>query len=608
MRLRIVPIIPTCAKEKSRGGFVRVEAMGNNERAALLTFSDAISEADSKPALSTWFAENVINPAVNAGPLGIYNTVAQFTPLPEAHLKVAPTEAYSRDWFVQGISSGVGSALPFMLCAAGTKYAMRSADLALSGTRAGAFLNPLLKSEVAAAVTGASLWGGLQKPHEEQTRLGNALGAGAGFMVFHYGNTLARTLPGAGRAFAYPLTGLAGGATMAEVSSLVSRGKLAPTDQALQSAVQGMAMNVVMPYVQERLTKNDSTSVREVEQQRAAGAEKLTVEQLPTGRGLTDIARLSRAYSEWMKENKAQYPTPEEFAKLTPEQIAQKGFLHPQLSDAEIFDLFEASKRRPLPNPKVVAAEVAKAVADMPMAEKNGNLIFGEWNMEFLSADKAKFFKDTYKQIVPRHHLLFVEEADAGGLSQIAKDNGYHYAISPANSRGQAVGFLVNPRFKVLGTDIYNSVAEVQNIPDLRPAFRVNLQDSATGQELSAVVVHLKSMRGGPAATAAVRYQQAVNLAAALEPGFKGIIAGDWNTFLGKTRDLDPLYKAGFKLLSPQDGTSTQVMGGRLDGFLYKGLTGLSEQEVRAFFKNPKISRGLSDHGLLTTSLNPEQK
>lgn len=585
--------------------------MGNAERASLLTFSDSLSSTESS-GLGTWFAENVLDPAINAGPLGIYNTAIQATDLPEVHLKVADAQPYSRDWFVQGISSGIGSALPFMLCTAGTKAAMRSTDMALSGTRAGAFLTPFLKSELAAAVSGASLYGALQKPQENQTRLGNALGAGAGFLVFHYGNGLARDLTGARKVLAYPLTGLAGGATMAEVSSLVSTGNMAPVEQATRSAVQGMAMNTVISAVQSRFeaSKPSTKTVEGVEKTAAVEQQPARIEEPHTtsSRTFGDIARISRSYSDWMAENKATYPSLEEFAKLTPEQIAQRGFLHPQLSDLDLLEVFEASKRRPLPNPAVVAAEVGKAVADMPMAQSKGNLIFGEWNMEFLSEDKARFFRETYKHIVPRHHLMFVEEADPAGLAQIAKDNGCNYAISAPNSRGQAVGFLINSRLKVLGTETYNAVADVQNIPDLRPAFRVNLQDTATGEQMSAVVVHLKSMRGGAEATAAVRYQQVSKLATALEPNFKGIIAGDWNTFLGKTKELDPLYKAGFKLLSPEDNTSTQSMGGRLDGFLYKGLSGLSEQEVRPFFKNPKITRGLSDHGLLTTTLNPEKK
>jgi hypothetical protein len=43
---------------------------------------------------------------------------------------------------------------------------------------------------------------------------------------------------------------------------------------------------------------------------------------------------------------------------------------------------------------------------------------------------------------------------------------------------------------------------------------------------------HLKSMRGGPRSTAPIRAEQAQILVRDLRPNFKGIIAGDWNTFL----------------------------------------------------------------------------
>ena len=130
-----------------------------------------------------------------------------------------------------------------------------------------------------------------------------------------------------------------------------------------------------------------------------------------------------------------------------------------------------------------------EAVKHMPKAAPKGDLILGEWNMEFLDASKAKYFAETYKEVVPRHHLLFVIEADKGGLAQIAKDNaGYRSEISPANSRGQAVGFLINERLKINGTKSYAEVADINNIPDLRPAFRLDFTDTASGKDASAVV------------------------------------------------------------------------------------------------------------------------
>ena len=37
------------------------------------------------------------------------------------------------------------------------------------------------------------------------------------------------------------------------------------------------------------------------------------------------------------------------------------------------------------------------------------------------------------------------------------------------------------------------------------------------------------------------------------------IMAGDWNTFLDNTTDVDPLIQAGYLLLNPGDKTPTQI-------------------------------------------------
>lgn len=572
---------------------------------------DSIAERKSEGALS-WAQHNVLDPALNAGPLAIYNVVADVAKLPEVHLAVDEAKPYSADWFVQGLSSGVGAAAPFLLAGAGAGKVFRAADGALAGTKVGEALSPILTSTRAANVAGAAAFGAMQKPEEGHTRLGNAIGMGLGFMVFDKGNMLSRELPFAGRLAAYPVTGFAGGAVMAEASQLFSDGKLASNDKVLQSAVQGAALNWSMPLAHEAYTRLTTKTV--------PGEQGANVEVRTNGiindanaagaadkiapKTTLDLNALSKAYSEYVRENQPVYPTTEEFSSLTPEEIVQRGFYHPDATNLEQLAYFQEAKPRPLPDAGVVASEVAKSVQGMPMATANGNLILGEWNMEFLTGDKAAYFKDSYKQIVPRHHLMFVEEANADGLARIAQDNGYNFEISRDNSRGQAVGFLVHPRLKVLGTSTYEEIANVNNIPDLRPAFRVDLQDTATGEKFSAVTVHLKSMRGGPEQTAPVRTEQAQRLANVLGSDFSGIIAGDWNTFLNNSKELKPLTDAGFKIANPGDTTSTQAMGGRLDGFLYKNIPWMmSNPEVRPFFQNPKITRGLSDHGLLTTTL-----
>jgi hypothetical protein len=578
---------------------------------------ETVNPSKSEGAVS-WAQHNVLDPAMNAGPLAIYNVAADVAHLPELHLSVDEAKPYSANWFVQGLSGGVGAAAPFLLAGAGAGKVFRAADGALAGTKVGEALSPILTSTRAANVAGAAAFGAMQKPDEGHTRLGNAVGMGLGFMVFDKGNMLSRDLPLASKLLAYPMTGFVGGAVMSEGSQVFSDGKLAPVDKVLQSAVQGMTLNSVMPLAGEGFKRVSTKSTPSGDQSgnvevRANGiiandsavggaAEKIT----PASP--VDLNTLSQSYSDWIRDNKPNYPATEEFAKLTPDEIVQRGFYHPDATNLDQLSVFKDAKPRPLPDAGVVASEVAKSVQGMPMATAKGDLTLGEWNMEFLTGDKAAYFTDSYKQIVPRHHLMFVEEANADGLAKIAKDNGYNFEISRDNSRGQAVGFLINPRLKVLGTSTYEEIANVNNIPDLRPAFRVDLQDTTTGEKFSAVTVHLKSMRGGPEATAPVRTEQASRLATVLGKDFSGVVAGDWNTFLDKSPELKPLTDAGFKIVNPTDATSTQSMGGRLDGFLVKGLNwNMSNPEVRPFFKNPKITRGLSDHGLLTTyvSSNP---
>lgn len=488
-----------------------------------------VVDAHKTEDLVCWAEHNIFNPALNAGPLAMYNIAANAASLPDCHLTIEDQQPFSASWFIQGMSGGVGALLPFYLAGECAGRAFLAVDGALAGTRVGAVLNPILTSSRIANISGAMAFAGLQKPNENHTRLGNALGTGVGCFAFDRGNFWSKQSSLAGKLTAYPLVGFVGGSVMSEASQLASNGQLAPTEVVLQSAVQGLALNSFLPHLREGIP-----------------------------------------------------------------------------SDFRLLDALRELKPRPLPDAKVVAAEVGKSMERMPMVKDNGNLVLGAWNMEFLTSDKAKYFTESYKHIIPRHHLMFVEETNFDGLARVAKDNGYNFEVSRENSRGQAVGFLLHPRLKVLNTHTYEEIANVFNISDLRPAFRVDLLDTTSEAKFSAVAVHLKSMRGGEAFTAPVRKEQAKRLANVLGRDFRGIVAGDWNTYLDRTRELDPLLHAGFKIANPRDTTSTQSMGGRLDGFLHKEIPWLmSNPEVRPFFNNPKISGALSDHGLLSTTLKP---
>ncbi len=328
---------------------------------------------------------------------------------------------------------------------------------------------------------------------------------------------------------------------------------------------------------------------------------------------LERLKRIDDEYTQWFNENRPVYPNPDDFDSLTLPDVEELGFFDKvDVVDFEVLGLRPGKKKpkknpqqhgtpRNLANPQTILAEVKRVLNGVPKAGNTGNVIIGEWNMEFLDVTKANYFKDTYLELIPLHHVLMCIEVSKDGLDRLANITGYKAYCSVENNRGQAVGFLIHPRMKVIGTPTsYDDVAKVQGLANLRPAYRLDLEDTVTGDKFSVVVVHLKSMRGGPKVTSPVRYQQCQKIATALGSAFKGVVGGDWNTFLDNTTDTDPLTQAGWKLIHPNDKTATQSMGSRLDGFFRLTLTGLGRLKVRNFWKNTKIGRNLSDHGVLT--------
>jgi hypothetical protein len=324
----------------------------------------------------------------------------------------------------------------------------------------------------------------------------------------------------------------------------------------------------------------------------------------------------SKAYTEEVLSQRVVYPDPEDFDNLAEVDVQALGFT--SIDDTDLVSLFKRHKRnkggkkgggKSLPNPLVVEAMVRKLVGRMPVLDGDGmtgNLIMGECNFEFGSLSKAKFFQESYRLLVERHHLIFASEVEDQFLDHLATlGTGYKSFCSVANTRNQAVGFVVHPRLKVLGQTSYDDVGTVQGIPDLRPAFRLDLEDTVTGDKFAVVVVHLKSMRGGMQVSGKVRYQQCHVLATKLGKGFVGVIAGDWNTFLDRTNDLDPLYNAGFRLIAPNNTEATHIMGGRLDGYVQLNMGGLGCMKVRQLFGDPIVGRAFTDHGLVTVKNRP---
>lgn len=261
-----------------------------------------------------------------------------------------------------------------------------------------------------------------------------------------------------------------------------------------------------------------------------------------------------------------------------------------------------------LPDARVIYSEVARELKGMPLAQITGeHLALGAWNMEFLTWAKATYFLDSYKEVVLRHHLLAVEEANTPGLATLARACGYRFFISTVNSRGQAVGFLVHPRLRVLRRVEYLDVADVRHVPDLRPALRLDLYDPLGDVSFSVVVVHLKSMLGGPEATSKIRIEQLSKLIHCLGTATDCLLVlGDFNCYLNDTSDTRPLTGDGYVLQNRLDQSATHHLGRRLDGLFHKNMPPtmrLSSYHIHNFWHNRLIGCSLSDHGLLTWQL-----
>lgn len=354
--------------------------------------------------------------------------------------------------------------------------------------------------------------------------------------------------------------------------------------------------------------------------------DQLTLSQELSPKQLSKLIRKSEEHSRQIAATRFTYPDPDEYMRQLETGDTDKPSFGAGISteDQPLFEAFASRRRKkgkktkqgkggggskPLPNPQVVATEVAKYFAGVPVAGSAGPVQVAEFNGEFLDASKAKFFAAAYQEIFNHFHIALMVEVDSGGLQQIAQQISYTSYCSTANTRSQAVGFLVHPRLNVLGVHEYPQVGNVQGIPDLRPLYVLELEDSVTGETFDMGVVHLKSMRGGQKVTSVVRRRQCDIIQNVLGSGFKGIVGGDWNFFVSdpNVTDGEPLVLNGFSLVAPNDQRGTHSMGGRIDAFYAKNMTlKIALYDVRDFFRNPNVTRAFSDHAC--TSIELRQK
>ena len=246
-------------------GSVRFEALlrslENLTRSSLI---DSPQKSEGVHGAVDWLGKTVVHPLVNAALIEPYNTLSHAVEDGSGKrlsageidpLKTKQAEAYSTDWFVSSVASGVGSLVPFLISG-------KLAGSALKGVTAYAGIEgkaaSILTSNRLALLSGAGTYAALKRPLEGETRLGNAVGTVAAFAIFDAGNTIA-SLSKFNNSFATRsalrlATGFLGGATQVEASSLVSQNKHANKDLLIQSGVAGASLNFSMGYLHDTVS------------------------------------------------------------------------------------------------------------------------------------------------------------------------------------------------------------------------------------------------------------------------------------------------------------------------------------------------------------------
>jgi putative nucleotidyltransferase with HDIG domain len=255
-------------------GFFRCETFGLMS----YNFLDHADESPAKPAerpsaLSAFVADAsefvgnaVVQPMVNtailepvhaaarlvdsaAGAVGYKTELGEATKPFELHEAVP----YSGEWYVQSVASGLGSLVPYTIAGKTAGAALRNtgARLAIEGAAA-----TLMKNEHVAFVAGAFAYDGLRATRPGETHLGNALGGAAGFIGFGASNSIAARMTNTGDRLAIrAIGGMAGADLHAVVSTAVAQNRWLTKEEAFSAAISGGTMNILLPTVQNAITK-----------------------------------------------------------------------------------------------------------------------------------------------------------------------------------------------------------------------------------------------------------------------------------------------------------------------------------------------------------------
>lgn len=224
-----------------------------------LTFSESLLSTTS---VSGWAADNVWHPIANTIAVEPHNAISSsINDVSRAFggnallddwkpLHIPRAQAGSKEWLAQNVSGGIAMVLPYGVAAVCTRSLLRSA-----ATRFGArgATEVFLNSRATATIAAGTIYDFLKKPHENETRPGNALGATLGFSIFEGGNALSKGQTGAKLVLMRSLTGSIGAMSQHSLSKMISTGKLPKADDLYNAALTGATMNNLLPAFHDKL-------------------------------------------------------------------------------------------------------------------------------------------------------------------------------------------------------------------------------------------------------------------------------------------------------------------------------------------------------------------
>jgi hypothetical protein len=174
--------------------------------------------------------------------------------LPE--IALAPTDSVAMNtptYWARNIASGLGSAILYAAAGKLSGSALRGSASALNLEGKAA---QICASEMTAQITGAAVWDFTRKPNQGETRFSNSVSGATSFLFFELGNARLKTslsnklLSSVG----HVAIG-AGGGMVQHITSDVMNGRRPTSESLLETAINGGAMNLILPHTQRLIGK-----------------------------------------------------------------------------------------------------------------------------------------------------------------------------------------------------------------------------------------------------------------------------------------------------------------------------------------------------------------